>query len=84
MEKNSVDNVLCKGRESREKIIRSYRRLVVSIATSYQDKGLSLQDLIQVRNTSRSTLISFQWCANKQDFYVAGREHWPSSRGREI
>ncbi|KAI9388406.1 hypothetical protein POPTR_009G057200v4 [Populus trichocarpa] len=47
MEKNSVDNVLCKGRESREKIIRSYRRLVVSIATSYQDKGLSLQDLIQ-------------------------------------
>ncbi|XP_011025491.1 PREDICTED: RNA polymerase sigma factor sigD, chloroplastic isoform X1 [Populus euphratica] len=47
MEKNTVDNVLCKGRESREKIIRSYRRLVVSIATSYQDKGLSLQDLIQ-------------------------------------
>ncbi|KAG6761057.1 hypothetical protein POTOM_034247 [Populus tomentosa] len=47
MEKNSVDNVLCKGRESREKIIRSYRRLVVSIATNYQDKGLSLQDLIQ-------------------------------------
>lgn len=47
MEKNNVDNVLCKGRESREKIIRSYRRLVVSIATNYQDKGLSLQDLIQ-------------------------------------
>ncbi|KAB5541004.1 hypothetical protein DKX38_013978 [Salix brachista] len=47
MEKNSVDNVLCKGRESREKIIRSYRRLVVSIATGYQDKGLSLEDLIQ-------------------------------------
>ncbi|KAG5238437.1 RNA polymerase sigma factor sigD [Salix suchowensis] len=47
MEKNSVDNVLCKGRESREKILRSYRRLVVSIATGYQDKGLSLEDLIQ-------------------------------------
>lgn len=84
MEKNSVDNILCKGRESREKILRSYRRLVVSIATGYQDKGLSLEDLIQVLNTNRHTLISFQCCANKQDFNVAGREHWPSSRCREI
>ncbi|CAK7330927.1 unnamed protein product [Dovyalis caffra] len=47
MEKTSLDKILCKGRESRERITHSYRRLVVSIATSYQDKGLSLQDLIQ-------------------------------------
>ncbi|KAJ6385266.1 hypothetical protein OIU77_028452 [Salix suchowensis] len=59
MEKNSVDNVLCKGRESREKILRSYRRLVVSIATGYQDKGLSLEDLIQ-RDLIHREDISYQ------------------------
>ncbi|KDO83322.1 hypothetical protein CISIN_1g046578mg [Citrus sinensis] len=39
--------ILCKERESQERIIRSYRSLVVSIATGYQGKGLSLKDLIQ-------------------------------------
>ncbi|KAJ4829097.1 hypothetical protein Tsubulata_042153, partial [Turnera subulata] len=33
---------------SRERIIRSYRSLVVSIASRYQGKGLTLGDLIQV------------------------------------
>lgn len=42
--------MLCNGRESRERINHDYRRLVISIATNYQGKGLSLQDLIQVHN----------------------------------
>jgi len=46
--KRGVDKMLCDGRESRERIARSYRRLVVSIAKGYQGKGLSFQDLIQV------------------------------------
>ncbi|KFK25599.1 hypothetical protein AALP_AA8G135300 [Arabis alpina] len=45
--KRSVNEILCRRREAREKITRCYRRLVVSIATSYQGKGLNLQDLIQ-------------------------------------
>ncbi|XP_021890812.1 RNA polymerase sigma factor sigD, chloroplastic isoform X2 [Carica papaya] len=45
--KGSVDKVLWRTREARERITRSYRGLVVSIATGYQGKGLSLQDLIQ-------------------------------------
>ncbi|KAF5469753.1 hypothetical protein F2P56_010317 [Juglans regia] len=43
----SVDKILCDGRDSRERISRSYRRLVVSIAKGYQGKGLSFRDLIQ-------------------------------------
>lgn len=45
--KRSVNELLCRRREAREKITRCYRRLVVSIATGYQGKGLNLQDLIQ-------------------------------------
>ncbi|KAB1224970.1 RNA polymerase sigma factor sigD, chloroplastic [Morella rubra] len=45
--KQSVDKILCDGRESRERIAQSYRRLVVSIAKGYQGKGLSFRDLIQ-------------------------------------
>lgn len=48
MKRSKVDKILCKERESQERIIRSYRSLVVSIATGYQGKGLSLKDLIQV------------------------------------
>ncbi|KAA8515643.1 hypothetical protein F0562_018746 [Nyssa sinensis] len=44
---SSLDKILCNGRESRERITSCYLRLVVSIATYYQGKGLSLQDLIQ-------------------------------------
>ncbi|KAF5736461.1 RNA polymerase sigma factor sigD chloroplastic isoform X1 [Tripterygium wilfordii] len=47
MSRTSLDKVFCKGRESQDKITRSYRRLVTSIAKCYQGKGLSLQDLIQ-------------------------------------
>ncbi|XP_031264634.1 RNA polymerase sigma factor sigD, chloroplastic [Pistacia vera] len=45
--RRQVDKILCKERESQERITRSYRRLVASIAAGYQGKGLSLQDLIQ-------------------------------------
>ncbi|KAJ4711579.1 RNA polymerase sigma factor [Melia azedarach] len=47
IKRSKVDKILCKERESQERIIRSYRRLVVSIAAGYQGKGLSLQDLVQ-------------------------------------
>ncbi|KAL2514573.1 RNA polymerase sigma factor sigD [Forsythia ovata] len=43
----SLENILCKGRESQERICSCYQRLVISVATSYQGKGLSLKDLIQ-------------------------------------
>ncbi|XP_019427571.1 PREDICTED: RNA polymerase sigma factor sigD, chloroplastic [Lupinus angustifolius] len=42
-----LDKVLCNTRESRERIAREYRGLVASIASSYQGKGLSFQDLMQ-------------------------------------
>ncbi|GMN53653.1 hypothetical protein TIFTF001_022781 [Ficus carica] len=47
MGRRSIDKMLCNERESQERISRSYRRLVTSIATGYQGKGLSFQDLIQ-------------------------------------
>ncbi|XP_072976178.1 RNA polymerase sigma factor sigD, chloroplastic [Typha angustifolia] len=47
MKKTSRDKALLRARESKERIILSYKRLVVSIATAYQGKGLSIQDLIQ-------------------------------------
>ncbi|KAJ0975620.1 hypothetical protein J5N97_017585 [Dioscorea zingiberensis] len=43
----SDEKVLLRARECRERITLSYKRLVISIATPYQGKGLSLQDLIQ-------------------------------------
>lgn len=48
MEMRSIDKMLCDKRESQERISRSYRRLVVSVAAGYQGKGLSFPDLIQV------------------------------------
>ncbi|KAJ4979475.1 hypothetical protein NE237_010255 [Protea cynaroides] len=47
MERRDLDRKLCRARESRERIILSYQRLISHIAISYQGKGLSLQDLIQ-------------------------------------
>lgn len=47
-----MDKILCKDRESQERITRSYRGLVVSIAAGYQGKGISIQDLIQVPITN--------------------------------
>lgn len=46
----SIEMKLCNTRESQERICFSYRRLIVSIASHYQGRGLSLQDLIQVLN----------------------------------
>ncbi|KAG8391193.1 hypothetical protein BUALT_Bualt01G0162200 [Buddleja alternifolia] len=44
---HNLDKILCNGRESEERITSCYHRLVVSVASSYQGKGLSLQDLTQ-------------------------------------
>ncbi|KAH7689001.1 RNA polymerase sigma factor region 2 protein [Dioscorea alata] len=46
--KRSDEKVLLRARECRERITLNYKRLVASIATPYQGKGLSFQDLIQV------------------------------------
>lgn len=45
---HKLDKILWNGRESEERITSCYQRLVMSIASSYQGKGLSLQDLTQV------------------------------------
>ncbi|KAL8496078.1 hypothetical protein ACS0TY_019979 [Phlomoides rotata] len=42
-----LDRILWNGRESEERIRSCYHGLVVSIASSYQGKGLSMQDLTQ-------------------------------------
>uniref|UniRef100_A0A7N0VDG0 RNA polymerase sigma-70 domain-containing protein n=1 Tax=Kalanchoe fedtschenkoi TaxID=63787 RepID=A0A7N0VDG0_KALFE len=47
IKRRNLDKKLCNGRESQERIVRSYKRLVVSVASSYQGRGLSLKDLIQ-------------------------------------
>lgn len=56
MSKSTLDKILCNGREAQERITRCYRRLVISVASSYQGKGLSLQDLIQVSFNSSDFL----------------------------
>ncbi|RWV98487.1 hypothetical protein GW17_00038657 [Ensete ventricosum] len=48
--KRRSEKVSLRARESRERITLSYKRLVVSIAKTYQGKGLTTQDLIQVRH----------------------------------
>ncbi|KAL3348448.1 hypothetical protein AABB24_021886 [Solanum stoloniferum] len=47
MSTQRLDKLLINAKESQKKIIQCYRGLVVSVAASYQGKGLSLQDLIQ-------------------------------------
>nr|QKY65026.1 plastidic RNA polymerase sigma-subunit 4 [Passiflora biflora] len=47
MDHRRVDKIYCRGRESQDIICRSFCRLVVSVASRYQGKGLSFQDLIQ-------------------------------------
>ncbi|PIN23635.1 hypothetical protein CDL12_03626 [Handroanthus impetiginosus] len=42
-----LDKILCNGRECEEIITSCYRRLVVSVASSHQGRGLSLRDLTQ-------------------------------------
>jgi len=47
LENTRLDKVLINTRQSKERLARDYRGLVASIATRYQGKGLSVQDLIQ-------------------------------------
>jgi len=47
LENTSLDKVLIKTRQSKERLARDCRGLVASIAARYQGKGLSVQDLIQ-------------------------------------
>ncbi|XP_009612911.1 RNA polymerase sigma factor sigD, chloroplastic [Nicotiana tabacum] len=47
MSRRRLDKLLVNAKISQKKIIKCYRGLVVSVAASYQGKGLSLQDLIQ-------------------------------------
>lgn len=58
MSRNTLDKILCNGREAQDRITRCYRRLVISVASSYQGRGLSLQDLIQVLAHLTDLLIS--------------------------
>lgn len=46
--RRKLDKILWKGRESEKRITTCYHGLVVSIASSYLGRGLSLQDLAQV------------------------------------
>lgn len=48
MKRSSLERAILRISQSRNRITLSYRRLVVSIATAYQGRGLSLQDLVQV------------------------------------
>lgn len=48
MSTRRLNKLLINAKASQRKIIQSYKGLVVSVAASYQGKGLSLQDLIQV------------------------------------
>ncbi|CAI9102993.1 OLC1v1001400C1 [Oldenlandia corymbosa var. corymbosa] len=50
LSRNTLDKILCNGREARDRITRCYRRLVISLASGYQGRGFSLQDLVQEGN----------------------------------
>lgn len=47
MNTKTLNRILFNAKKSKELIIRSYKALVVSIASLYKGRGLSLQDLIQ-------------------------------------
>ncbi|XP_057807767.1 RNA polymerase sigma factor sigD, chloroplastic-like isoform X1 [Salvia miltiorrhiza] len=55
--RRKLDKILWNGRESEKRIISCYHGLVVSIASSYLGRGLSLQDLAQHRPSSRGDQI---------------------------
>ncbi|KAL9318170.1 hypothetical protein ACSQ67_014687 [Phaseolus vulgaris] len=55
------------GNRSREKLIQANLRMVVHVAKSYQGRGLSLQDLLQVGSLSKNTdlpspVAKAVWC----------------------
>lgn len=58
MSTRRLDKLLINAKESQKKIIQCYKGLVVSVAASYQGKGLSLQDLIQVPTFFSCNLVS--------------------------
>ncbi|KAI3964135.1 hypothetical protein MKW92_039653 [Papaver armeniacum] len=47
MKRSSLERAILRISQSRNRITLSYRRLVISIATAYQGRGLTLQDLVQ-------------------------------------
>nr|AKC88706.1 sigma factor [Erodium trifolium] len=52
IKRKSIHNIMRNSRESQRRLIHSYQGLIFSIASAsaYQDKGLSLQDLVQQGN----------------------------------
>jgi RNA polymerase primary sigma factor len=56
MEQNAFEERIKDGRHSKDKMVSSNLRLVVSIAKNYQGRGMTLQDLIQVRVTKCSVI----------------------------
>lgn len=83
-----LDKILCNGRLSEERIVSSYQRFVGSIAASYQGKGLSLEDLTQVRTETFSRrLNSVEWpflCWYNGCLKSVGRKHWTSSGRNKV
>lgn len=49
MEQNAFEERVKDGRHAKDKMVNSNLRLVVSIAKNYQGRGMTIQDLIQVR-----------------------------------
>ena len=48
MEQNAFEEQVMEGRHSKDKMVNSNLRLVVSVAKNYQGRGMTLQDLVQV------------------------------------
>lgn len=60
-----LDKILWNGRESEKRITTCYHGLVVSIASPYLGKGLTLKDLAQV-----TSLANISICKNLIEFII--------------